>query len=138
MPTRKCEDGSWFHPARLPLGGGWLGCCSAPGHEGAQPADRDLKESCNLGYAVHCAWLPAERACDAVRFSIVSDRDSRIVLCFVLEVAHRPAGHGVLQYDVASGLWPEAHPDPRVQRLAECYLESYLGRRVPAATGTSQ
>ncbi len=51
MPTSKLEDGGWLHPSRLPLGGGWIGHCSAPGYEGAEPTNQELRELCNLGYA---------------------------------------------------------------------------------------
>ena len=73
MPTSKLEDGGWLHPSRLPLGGGWTGHCSAPGHEGAEPTNQELRELCNLGYAASCPRLPKERAYDAVRFSIARD-----------------------------------------------------------------
>ena len=60
MPVQKL-DGAWLHPSRLPLGAGWDGHCSAPGHEGARPSDQELQEFCNLGYAAKCSRLPAER-----------------------------------------------------------------------------
>jgi hypothetical protein len=136
MPVRKLEDGSWLHPSRLPLGSGWSGHCSAPGHEGALPTDEELRELCNLGYATSCPRLPRERTCDAVRLSVARDCGSQLVLWFVCEAGHRPAGHGTLEYDVSLAQWVSSHPDTRIQKMAECYLESYLLRRnQPAATG---
>src|ERR1700686_2788739 len=58
MPVEKLENGSWPHPARLPLGGGWGGHCTSPGHEGERPAQDVLEAFCNLGYADCCAWAP--------------------------------------------------------------------------------
>lgn len=138
MPTRRLDDGGWLHPSRLPLGGGWTGHCSAPGHEGAEPAIEELREFCNLGYAAGCPRLPTERASDAVRFSIARDRDTQLIFWFVCESGHRPVTSGTLEYDLASRQWVSAHPDPRIQKMAECYLQSYLLRRIqPATTGST-
>jgi hypothetical protein len=130
MPTSKLDDGGWLHPSRLPLGGGWRGQCSAPGHEGVEPTTDELRE-CNLGYAATCPRLPKERNCDAVRFSVARDRGAQLLLWFVCESAHQPAGHGTLEYDLALDHWNSSHPDPRIQKMAACYLQSYLLRRVP-------
>ena len=129
MPTQKLEDGGWQHPSRLPLGGGWSGHCCAPGHEGTLPTDEELRE-CNLGYATNCPRLPGERPWDAVRFSVARDRGSQVVLWFACEIAHRPAGHGTLEYDAAQEQWISSHDNPRIQKMAECYVQSYLLRRV--------
>jgi hypothetical protein len=137
VPTHKLDDAGWLHPARLPLGGGWHGHCSAPGHEGAEPSDHELHEGCNLGYAVGCSWLPQERSCDAVRFSVAHDRGTRVLLWFVCESGHRPADHGMLEFDVPLAQWITRHPDTRMQRMAECYLESYLLRRIHSAAADS-
>jgi hypothetical protein len=128
MPTAKLDDGGWLHPSRLPLGGGWSGRCSAPGHEDAELQVEQLREFCNLGYASGCAHLPQERTSDAVRFSVTRDAGTQLLLQYVCELNHQPAGHGTLEYDCSSG-WLTPHPDPRIQRMAECYLESYLLRR---------
>jgi hypothetical protein len=134
MPTSKLDDGGWLHPSRLPLGGGWIGHCSAPGHEGAEPTNHELRELCNLGYAAGCARLPEERPYDAVRFSVARDRGAQVEVWFVCESRHRPAGHGILEYDVSLGQWISSHPDVRIQKMAECYLQSYLARRIQPAT----
>jgi hypothetical protein len=129
MPTERLQDGGWLHPSRLPLGDGWAGRCSAPGHEGVQPTDNEIRELCNLGYASHCPRLPKERNYDAVRFSVVRDDGSQLFLWFVCEAAHLPADHGKLEYSLADGRWVSSHSDPRIQKMADCFLQSYLLRR---------
>jgi hypothetical protein len=136
MPVSKLDDGGWLHPSRLPLGGGWIGHCSAPGHEGTQPSHEELRELCNLGYAAGCRRLPEHRAYDAVRFSIAGDRGDQLLICFVYELNHCPAGHGMLEYNVLLSQWISSHSDVRTQKMAECYLQSYLLRRIrPASAG---
>lgn len=132
VPTQRLEDGTWMHPSRLPLGAGWSGCCSSPGHEADELSPAELAE-CNLGYA-RCVRLPRERSWDAVRFAVSRDDGLSIRLWFVCETAHHPASHGVLEYSLSTRRWTGAHPDPRIQAQAGCYLESYLLRRIPPAT----
>lgn len=134
MPVEKLENGSWLHAGRLPLGCGWSGLCTAPGHEGDSPSQDELREFCNLGYAEGCAKLPRERAWDSVRFAARTvDGDSgnsgRIQVRYVCERGHRPAEHGLLEFDPAATRWEQSHPDGRVQRMAECFLESYVEKR---------
>jgi hypothetical protein len=128
FPQTRIEMPLWPHPPRLPLGDGFAGQCTAPGHEGARPTDEELKDGCNLGYARHCARLPRERSCDAVRFSLGRDRDQKLTIQFVCEMAHAPAAHGMLEFDAAAGRWSSLHADARIQRMAECFLESYRQR----------
>jgi len=136
VPTQRADDIAFPHPARLPLGAAWRGLCSAPSHEQAQPSNQELG-SCNLGYAKSCPRLPKERSCDAVRFAVANDSGGKISLHCVLESEYLPAGHSVLEYDPLVKNWITAHPEPRVQKLAECFLQSYLdrrnGRRTPSA-----
>jgi hypothetical protein len=147
------ENGAWPHPARLPLGRGWSGHCTAPGHEGEVPDQTTIEQSCNLGYAGSCPRLPQDRSWDAVRFAMAAQGDedgdgplnreidakngkrSRVVqLLYVCERGHRPVEHGRLSFDTGSGGWLQRHADVRVQKMAECFLESYQGRRtLPAA-----
>jgi hypothetical protein len=131
MPLQKL-DGAWLHPSRLPLGHGWDGQCSAPGHEGAQPSDHELQQFCNLGYATKCSRLPVERECDAVRFSVARDHGSRLLLWFVCETGHRPTKHGTLEYDVDQRQWISAQSNPRIQKMMDCYVEAYLRRKIHA------
>jgi hypothetical protein len=144
MPIERLENGNWPHPARLPLGGGWRGECTASGHEGEIPSQQVLEAYCNLGYAHDCAWAPRERAWDAVRFAPCAARDregetkrsadgniaSHIVeLRYVCERDHRPVEHGILGYDLTRTTWLRPHSDARVQKMAECFLESYLKKK---------
>jgi hypothetical protein len=113
---------------------GWHGHCCAPGHEGVQPSDQDLHEFCNMGYASKCSRLPADRDFDAVRFSVAHDQGSRLQVWFVCETGHRPMKHGNLEYDVERQQWISSHSDPRIQRMVECYVQSYLKRRSQLTT----
>jgi len=141
MPVTRLENGSWPHPARLPLGGGWCGHCTAPGHEGEVPAQDVLEAFCNLGYASGCSWSPPERVWDAVRFAVVAPQDSTgrrdagkvparlLILRYVCERNHRPVDHGDLEFDLARAVLLRRHDDARVQKMAECFLESYLKKK---------
>ena len=128
VPTHRADDLALPHPARLPLGAAWRGTCASPGHEQATPTDRRL-ESCNMGYAKSCPRLPKDRACDAVRFAVANDSGESISLHFVFELDHLPAGYGLLKYDRLLKTWIPPHPEPRIQRLAESFLQSYLERQ---------
>ena len=144
MPVAKLENGNWPHPARLPLGCGWSGHCTAPGHEEAVPSQVVLQSFCNLGYASSCGWAPAERRCDAVRFAVAAPATSsralnpvpaenapaRILrLTYVYEQGNLPAGQGELEFDLATTSWLRRHEDARIQKMAECFLETYLSKR---------
>jgi hypothetical protein len=148
MPCARLENGAWPHPGRLPLGAGWSGHCTAAGHEGEIPAQDILETLCNLGYAGTCPWTPQERAWDAIRFSVAAPAASRchegereegereddnpakfLRLIYVCERLHRPVDHGELKFDLQSASWLERHEDTRIQKMAECFLESYLKKR---------
>jgi hypothetical protein len=128
IPTERADDIAFPHPARLPLGASWRGTCSAAGHEQSTLDGKEL-ESCNLGYAKSCVRLPKDRSCDAVRFVVVNDSEKVVALQFVLESEYLPAGQGVLTFDKHSGSWALQHSDDRIQKKAECFLQSYLARR---------
>ncbi len=129
MPGERFEAIPLPHRARLPLGDGWKGLCTAPGHENSVPDDRELTDFCNLGYAKCCPHLPQDRAADAIRFSVARDREGSVLLFYICEADHRPGEHGTVEYDCASRGWRSQHRDARIQRMAECYLEVYLQRR---------
>ncbi len=154
MPVEKLENGAWPHPARLPLGGGWSGRCTAPGHEGEIPAQTALEEFCNLGYAARCGRLPPDRAWDAVRFAVSSGAQTKsgqgcqsnggkgnhhdgtrrlsnriVQLRYVCERDHQPVQDGRLEFDAGGARWVQRHADERVQKMAECFTESYLAKR---------
>ena len=128
MPEQRF-DADWPFPQRLPLGAGWSGSCTAPGHEGALPGEEELKSGCNLGYAKMCSRLPAERHADAVRFALGEDRAGVLRVRFVCELAYLPASHGELLYEKETKTWLGTHDDPRVQRMAECYVQMQMARR---------
>ena len=121
MPTQPLQGGAWMHPSRLPLAAGWEGVCTAPGHEGATP---ESLEPCNLGYASGCPRLPQERSWDAVRFAVLQESSERTVLVYVCERDHLPAEHGNLEFCVHDGACAKPHSDPRIQKMAKCFLES--------------
>jgi hypothetical protein len=143
MPLEKLDGGNWQHPARLPLGSGWRGHCTAPGHEGEVPTQNVLETCCNLGYACDCAWAPRQRAWDAVRFAVLAPPAARnlqandnkeqtlrsIRICYVCERDHRPIERGDLEFDLQQSAWLQSHGDPRIQQMAECFLKSYLSRK---------
>ncbi len=142
MPLQKLETGNWPHPARLPLGSGWSGHCTAPGHVGELPSQDVLESFCNLGYASNCAWTPSGRLWDAVRFAVSSPLAARLTekdranapaqvltLSYVCEREHRPVCNGELEFDLVAAKWSRSHEDPRIQKMAECFLESYLKKK---------
>ena len=93
------------------------------------PTDEELRTNCNLGYARNCSRLPHDRPSDAVRFSVLRDRDGQIAIGYVSELNYLPREHGNLQYDSLLQRWLSLHPEARLQALAECFLQSYLARR---------
>jgi hypothetical protein len=142
MPVAKLENGNWQHPDRLPLGSGWSGHCTAPGHEGELPSQRALESFCNLGYAKSCEWSPQERHCDSIRFGVTAPatnnnhagkassahgRTLRVI--YSCEHDHHPVANGELEFDLAQATWLRRHDDARIQKMAECFLDSYLKRR---------
>jgi hypothetical protein len=84
-----------------------------------------------------CAW-------DAVRFAVSAPRDpaarlhprettavpARVLLLhYVCERNHRPVEHGDLEFDLSRAVWLVRHDDARIQKMAECFLESYLKKK---------
>lgn len=128
MPTHRSDEGAWLHPSRLPLGCGWEGHCTAPGYEGVVPNAERLHQDCSLGYATNCPHLPASRQWDAIRFSVARENESEILLAYSCERNHLPAGHGNLEYRLQNSEFTAIHPDGRIQKMAECFLESWLRR----------
>jgi hypothetical protein len=128
IPTDRFDDSGFVHPGRLPLGAAFRGRCGAPQSNGTVPTDEELKQ-CNLGYARNCARLPQEREADAVRFSILGEREGKISICFVSELNYLPCERGNLDYESVSQRWLQMHPNERIQTMAECFLQSYLARR---------
>ena len=90
-------------------------------------SNREL-ESCNMGYAQSYPRLPAERSCDAVRFAVSKHSEARVLVQFVLESKYLPIGHGYLEYDRRLSTWVSGHSDPKIQKLADCFLQAYFER----------
>ncbi len=130
IPGERHDADLWPWRQRLPLGDGFRGLCSAPGHLGEQPGDEALKQ-CNLGYAC-CGWLPSERIADAVRFSVPRDAQTNLRILYVMELNHTPGESGALEFSRATATWLNPHRDERLGRQAECFLAAYLSRH-PAA-----
>ena len=135
MPIEKLENGTWLHASRLPLGCGWSGHCTAPGHEGEVPSQEELRDFCNLGYAEGCTGCPVSEPgiqCVSVRelgngwqewapgaFGCVTFASAAIV-------PRKTASWSSMRMEAR---WANPHPDSRVQRMAECFLASYLEGR---------
>ncbi len=88
-----------------------------------------VREFCNLGYATACPHLPLGRDWDAIRFSVARVSEEQVTICFVCELDHAPIEHGELSFDLMSEVWLNAHTDPRVLTLANCYLQAYRARQ---------
>ncbi len=145
MPVSKLQNGNWPHPARLPLGCGWTGHCTAEGHVNETPTQDILETFCNLGYATSCGWAPVQRPWDAVRFAVSAPTDAglrvrsaistigataRLMrLQYVCECNHLPVEHGELEFDLGQEAWVSRHADARIQKMAECFLESYRSKK---------
>lgn len=127
FPTERAENIALPHPGRLPLGAAWRGGCRAPGGELVELGEVEL-ESCNLGYAHTCPRLPQQRTADAIRFIVSRQCPDRLHIRYVLESKHLPVAHGLLEYDRGAAAWSISHSDPQLQKLAECFLQSYLER----------
>jgi hypothetical protein len=119
LPSERTSIADLPHPERLPLGDCYAGHCTAAN---VVPTEAMLHD-CNLGYA-KCVHLPADRASDAVRFSIRRDAHGSIAIQFVCEAAHAPVAQGTLVFDPGTGRWREQHEDARIQRMAECRVAS--------------
>ena len=52
-----------------------------------------------------------------------------LVLRYVCERDHRPVEDGDLEFDLAQSTWLRRHDDERIQKMAECFLQSYLKKK---------
>jgi hypothetical protein len=52
-----------------------------------------------------------------------------LVLNYVCERDHQPTEHGNLEFDLTQSAWRRKHDDARIQKMAECFLESYLKKK---------
>ena len=90
-------------------------------------ATLDMQTSTEMGNAA-CAYLPAEREFDAVRFWLSGGESGVLRVQFACERGHRPAWCGELRYDRAAGEWI-APPDARLKHLAEAAVRAWLKRQ---------
>lgn len=93
-----------------------------------EPSDRELGDCCNLGYASDCAYLPQDRAADAVHFCVGGDHDGVVQVCWLLVKDHAHAGSGTLEFARSTG-WRVQHPERVLQQMAGCYLEAYFTKK---------
>ena len=73
---------------------------------------------------------------DSVRFGartvFVDEKNliaGRIQVRYVCERDHLPVEYGALMFDAVGACWELRHSDDRVQRMAECFLASYVEKR---------
>lgn len=129
LPTERLDESAWPQPPRLPLGDPYRGICQAP--PSPTSGEMPLNELCNGGYARgRCPHFPAAAPADAHRFSVSSDDNSLIRICYVVERDHFPSGHGVLEYS-AGGTLRSGPDDPLLLQQAHSFLQSYLRRKNP-------
>lgn len=136
IPERRCESELWQHRARLPLGDGFEGRCSAPGFEAAAPSEEQLKSACNLGNA-HCARLPEDRATDSVRFHVAQDQGGELLVSYCTERAHKPGEHGVLRFDTAAGKFVSTTGNIALMPLAQAFVQSHFQKHPRSSTARS-
>jgi hypothetical protein len=141
IPTEILAGSQWPHRARLPLGEGFAGeCCAAESH--VTPAEDDLRDFCNLGYALHyerkCSRCPESREWDAIRVGVVGEDGTTVRLDYSCERDFAPVEHGVLIYDRTAAHWTSTHADPRVQLKAEAYLRVWMERHPLRATAATR
>jgi hypothetical protein len=77
--------------------------------------------------------MPREPEADAVRFAVIRGASE------VWSADESPTSISVhfvrtLVFDVATGTWSEGHPNPILQRQAECFLESWREKSRPVPT----
>ncbi len=122
-PIDRLDEGAWTHAPRLPLGDPYRGTCHARPGEVLEAPEAQQRDLCNCGYVRgRCDRFPADSAADAVRFSVVSDRDGQVQLVYVLEKDHSPVKHGLLDNAPVSEL---------LSSQARAFLQSYRRRSTP-------
>jgi hypothetical protein len=63
-----------------------------------------------------------------VHFCVGGDQEGVVQVCWVVVKDHAHANHGTLEFARSVG-WRTQHSEPALQRMAECYLETYLAKR---------
>jgi hypothetical protein len=135
VPSRRLEIAGWVRPPRFPLGDPFSGACHARPAEVIEPPESRQRELCNCGYARgRCDRFPGDSAADAVRFSVTDETPARLVLIYVVEKDHAPAGHGTLEYSISDARLEAPHISEILAHQARAFLESYLRRRASSAS----
>ena len=145
MPVEKLENGS----GRILRGCLWVGdgagTAPLPGMK-ANFRRRTFWKHSAIWATPHCRWAAARarlgcgairRIRSAVRSQASADADVAahvLRLRYVCERDHRPVEHGDLEFDLSQATWVRRHDDARVQKMAECFLESYLKKKFETAT----
>ena len=128
MPEAPLGASGWARAPRMPLGDAYGGHCRACAGEPVRPAETQLRELCNFGYARgRCDRFPAASGADAVRFSITSDDGSRVRMVYVVESEHAPLEHGSLEYLIEERRLEGAGPG-LLSAQAAAFVASYLLR----------
>ncbi|HVT93987.1 MAG TPA: hypothetical protein VHD76_14175 [Bryobacteraceae bacterium] len=130
---RPCSPADWSgsYP-RLPLGEAWNGVCAADpsAPEYFAPQGALLFEVCNTGQGrARCSRFPKDSPRDSVRFHVVEDRGDRLLIRYVFENECWPAGHGVTEFSVSTGL---LSPSPENSLLGDqitAFVKTWVKRR---------
>lgn len=121
---------------QFPLGDFYQGTCRAGATEFRPDWDR-LRKCCNMGYArPQCPRFPADAGPDAVRFTIVRDRQGAIDLYYAIEKNHSPYEHGPFEYDRETRALSSTPANAALGSQARAYVESYL-RRILSRAATA-
>jgi len=128
-PIECFDDKTWTRRPRMPLGDPYSGFCHADPMREWMPDQNTLRENCNLS-ARGCPRFRDEIGPDAVRFSVISDRDDVLKIFYVRERDNATLDHGVMEYSVASGHFVNgSDPGDVLRKQALAYAESYLRRK---------
>jgi len=138
LPQSELPAGLWVHEPRWPLGKAYSGLCCSRADEPFQPPEQSQEELCNYGYVRGvCECFPAESQADAVRFSVIEEDESRLLIVYVFEKDHAPAQFGSLEYVIPARALQPPHPDAILSRQAEAFAHSHLAGVNAACTGDS-
>lgn len=129
-PTERFAESAWPKHPRLPLGDPYSGFCRANPMRERRPGQETLRECCNVGRAGRrCSHFPKDSGPDANRFSVASDAAGVIRIFYVAEREHYSLDHGTIDFDTASGQFPDTDTGETLRKQARAYVESYLRRK---------
>jgi hypothetical protein len=72
------------------------------------------------------------------RPAVIDPSQHTIRVVYICERDHRPVHHGHLEFDLKKSVWLQSHDDVRVQKMADCFLESYLTKKSLRGSGRSE